>query len=581
MPLPDLPAGGENFPPVPVPGQGLDGVLSETTRATVCFGLDRPEVRDFGGRLPVALAVPGDAALALSALGWQAVWRLLAADPALAVQRVFCRPGQVPAAEDSGRPLTDFPVVAFSLCYEEDYLPVAAALVAAGIPLSSAARPDFPIVLGGGPLAFLNPAPILPALDLLFVGEAEAGLAAVLDRLRRQALAGADKARCLAAVADMPGVLVPGLTRTPVRRVVAACPGAPVLLADPAHSCFVSGHAAFRDMFLVEVNRGCPHGCRFCAAGYAYRPPRQAGRDALQALIEDVSPRKVGLVGTALTDWPDLLPFLTWLKKRGTKFSLSSVRADGITPELLAILREAGLRTLTLALEAPGERLRRAANKQLSVEALLRAVSLAGKHGVNHLKFYLIVGWPGETEADFDELAPLLRDIAAASSIGVGKRGVAHATLSVNPLVPKPFTPMQWAPMAAEAAIEAAYARVRAAVKPLKGFKVEVENASAARLQGLLARGDTALFGLVEQAVAAGSFRRALKTWDGDVAAYLDRPRDKDEAFPWDIVDVGVSRDFLWREWERYREGVPTAKCPPAGCQACRRCGIYSGGDGA
>ena len=554
----------------------MEGFLSEKTRAKVYFGLDRPETRDFGGRLPIALAVPGDAALALSALGWQAAWRLLAENPALAVERVFCRPGRPPAAEDSGLPLARFPVVAFSLCYEEDYLPVAAALAAAEIPLTSEARPDFPIVMGGGPLSFINPAPILPALDLLFVGEAEAGLADVMERLRQEALAGADKAACLAAVADMPGVLVPGRTKTPVARVVARCADAPGVLADPVHSCFVSGHAAFRDMFLVEVNRGCPYGCRFCAAGYVYRPPRQARLRDLQALVDDVTPRKVGLVGTALTDWPDLLPFLQWLKKRGTKFSLSSIRADGVTPELLAVLREAGLRTLTLALEAPSERLRRAANKHLSVEALLRAVALAGKHGVNHLKFYLIVGWPGETEADFASLAPLLREIAAAASIGVGKRGVAHATLSVNPLVPKPATPMQWAPMASEAAIEAAYAHVRAAAKPLKGFKVEVENASAARMQGLLARGDAALFPLIEEAVAAGSFRRALKSWDGDIAAYLDRERPRDEAFPWDVVESGVSRDFLWREWERYRDGVPTAKCPPAGCGDCRRCGIYA-----
>ncbi|WP_043793891.1 radical SAM protein [Solidesulfovibrio fructosivorans] len=546
--------------------------MSETSRARVHFGLDRPEVRDFGGRLPVALAVPGAEGLALSALGWQAVWRLLTDDQALAVERVFCRPDEAPMAEDSGRPLADFPVVAFSLCYEEDYLPAAAALTAADIPLTRDKRPDFPIVMGGGPLAFLNPAPFLPALDLLFVGEAEAGLPEVLAALRRAVLSGADKAACLAAVAHMPGVLVPGVTRTPVARACATDADAATVLADPAHSCFVSGHAAFRDMFLVEVNRGCPYGCRFCAAGYVYRPPRQARMAALQTLIEDVSPRKVGLVGTALTDWPDLLPFLAWLRERGTKFSLSSVRADGITPELLTILRQAGLRTLTLALEAPSERLRRAANKHLSLDALENAVALAGKYGINHLKFYVIVGWPGECPEDFDDLAPLLARVAEAASIGKGKRGVAHATLSVNPLVPKPATPMQWAPMASVAAIEAAYARVREAAKPLPGFRVEVENASMARMQGLLARGDERLFPLIEAAAASGSFRRALKTWDGDEAFYLDRERDKDEVFPWDIVDIGVSRDFLWREWERYQQGVPTAKCPPAGCAVCKRC---------
>lgn len=543
-------------------------------REKVYFGLDRPAVREWGGRLPVALVVPGEAAMALSALGWQAVWRLLDRDPALAVERVFCRTGQAPQTEDDGRPLAAFPVVAFSLAYEEEYLPALAALAAADIPQRRDRRPDFPIVMGGGPLAFLNPSPILPALDLLFVGEAEAGLAAVLGRLREACLSGADKAACLAAVADLPGVFVPGLTAIPVRRARACDPHQPTLLADPAHSCFVSGHAAFRDMFLIEVNRGCPHGCRFCAAGYVYRPPRQASLDGLQALIEDVGPRKVGLVGTALTDWPDLIPFLTWLRGRGTKFSLSSVRADGLTPELMTILRAAGLRTLTLALEAPSERLRRAVNKQLAVDDLLRAVTLAGKHGVNHLKFYLIVGWPGETPEDYRELGPLLDAVTAAGGIGQGKKGIAHATFSVNPLVPKPFTPMQWAPMASEAAIETAYGRVREAVAKRKGFRVEVEPASMARVQGLLARGDERLFPLL-LAATSGGLRRALRAWDGDPAAILDRERPRDEPLPWDFLDIGVSKDYLWREWERYNQGLATAKCPPAGCATCRRCGIY------
>lgn len=546
--------------------------MSDTRQANVYFGLDRPTVRDWGGRLPVALVVPGDTGFALSALGWQAVWKLLQRDDTMAVERVFCRSDQPPLAEDSGRKLAEFPVVALSLAYEEEYVTALSALSQADIPLRAAERPGFPIIMAGGPLAFLNPAPILPALDMLFVGEAEAGLAEVMATLRQAALAGADKAACLAAVAGMPGVLLPGRTTLPVRRQRVLAPDAPTLLPDPAHSCFVSGHAAFRDMFLVEINRGCPYGCRFCAAGFIYRPPRQAHLDDLTRLIEDVSPRKVGLVGTALTDWPDLIPFLTWLRKRKTKFSLASVRADGLTPELMALLRDAGLRTLTLALEAPSERLREAANKRLAVPDLLRAVALAGKHGVNHLKLYLIVGWPGETPEDYAALAPLLAQVAEAGGIGVGKRGIAHATLSVNPLVPKPFTPMQWAPMASEAAIETAYNQVREIIKPLKGFRFEAEPASLARVQGLIARGDERLFPLLATAAAGGGLRRALAAWDGDIGWYLDRQRPFEEPLPWDMLDIGVSRETLWREWQRYQAGQATPKCPPAGCPSCGRC---------
>lgn len=546
--------------------------MTQSRRGTVCFGLEKPDVRDWGGRLPVALVVPGDEGLALSALGWQAVWGVLSRDPTLAVERVFCRRGQAPVAEDSGRPLAEFPLIAFSLAYEEDAVPALAALAGAGVPLRATERCGFPLVLAGGPLAFINPAPFLPALDMLFVGEAEAGLEAALGRVRELVLAGADRAACLAAVAAMPGMLVPGLTSTPVKRVLDRRGDCPTTLPEPAYSRFVSGHAAFRDMFLIEVNRGCPHGCRFCAAGYVYRPPRQADVRTLRALVEEVAPRKVGLVGTALTDWGDLIPFLTWLRERGTKFSLSSVRADGITQELMTILRAAGLRTITLALEAASDRLRRAANKQLSREALLRAVTLAGKHGVNHLKLYVIVGWPGEAPGDIDELAPLLADVAAAGGIGQGRKGIAHATLSVNPLVPKPFTPLQWAPMAAEAAIEAAYDRIRAVIKPLKGFRMEAETPSAARMQGLLARGDERLFSLLTEAAAGRGLRRALSGWDGDVAWYLDRQRPRDEVFPWDCIDVGVAREYLWREWERYQAGLVTAKCPPTGCAGCGRC---------
>ena len=162
-------------------------------------------------------------------------------------------------------------------------------------------------------------------------------------------------------------------------------------------------------------------------------------------------------MGTALTDWPDLRAFLEWLKKRKTKFSLSSVRADGLTEDFLTFLRDAGARTLTLALEAPSERLRRAAGKRLDVEKLLDVVANVSRLQFNKLKLYLIVGWPGETDEDYAEFGDFLARLAEARAQGRGKKGkgLEVAILSVAPLVPKPFTPLQWAVMRPEAELAA------------------------------------------------------------------------------------------------------------------------------
>lgn len=553
------------------------GQTDRTLWDGVLYGRERPPVREWGGRLPVALVFAQPAATALSTLGWQVVWRLLTARPELAVERFFWDGGdEPPLAYDSGRPLADFPVIAFSLNFEEEYRGLIQVLDRAGIPVRRKARgTDWPLVLAGGPLGFLNPAPAAPAVDLFWVGEAEAGLDALLTCWAALALDGADKAALLDAAAGQPGAYLPDRPGEPVRRVISG--GGGRLLADPGASCFVSPEAEFRDMFLLEINRGCPYGCRFCAAGYIYRPPRHADAGVLRAAVEEANPAKVGLVGTALTDWPDLLPFLTWLGERGTKFSLSSLRADGMTQELLEFLRRTGTRSLTFALEGASRRLRRAMNKHLDEDVFLDAVRRVSALRFNHLKVYLIVGWPGETDEDYDELGEFLRRMAEAVDAGRGgkKKGVEHVTVSASCLVPKPWTPLQWAPMPSQADLEAVMRRVGALVKPLKGFRAMLEKPASARIQGLLARGDEKIFDLAELAAQPGmSWRRALREWDGDPATYLDRERAQNETFPWECIDTGVSREFLWQEWQRYKAVKPSARCAPTDCASCNACGL-------
>ena len=551
----------------------------------VYYGRERPPLKDWGGRLPVALVFAQPARVALSTLGWQVVWRLLDERPDIAVERFFWEGGDVPPrAYDSGRELAEFPVIAFSLNFEEEIRGVIQMLEGAAIAPRRAEREGWPLVLAGGPLAFLNPALAAPAVDLFWVGEAEAGFADLLSACAESALGGAEAEAFVREAAGRDGVYAPGVSTAPVRRVMAGDGGR--VLPTPGCSGFVSPESEFRDMFLLEVNRGCPYGCRFCAAGYVYRPPRHGRMEDLMAAVEAASPRKVGLVGTALTDWPDLLPFITWLHGRGIKFSLASLRADGLTDEFLEFLRRTGTRSLTLALEGASRRLRTAVNKQLDEEALLDAVARAARLQFNHLKLYLIAGWPGETREDYEELGEFLMRVAEAMNLGQGKRkkGVGHVTVSASCLVPKPWTPFQWAPMASEDDLERAMGWVRAAVKPLKGFRAMTEKPFSARLQALLARGDERVFDLAELASAPGmSWKKALKAWDGDQGRYLDRERAKDEAFAWECIDIGVDRAFLWREWEAYKRAKASRHCGERPCASCNICGMgkWLGREGA
>lgn len=532
---------------------------------------------EHGGRLPVALLVPGGEPLAVSALGWQAVHRMLVGLPGLAVERFHpLKPSEPSLSLEGGRALSSFPVVAASLAFEEDFLHLPRALAAAGVPPRAAERPQFPLVLAGGPCVFMNPAPMSPFVDAFFVGEAEAGLEGFALALRDAWLANTGKAEFLDKTKDLPGIYVPGRSRIPVRRAVFgdSASGLPC----PAYSAFTNRKSVFGDALLLEVNRGCPHGCRFCAAGFVYRPPRHASVEDLKAIVERERPRKVGLVGTALTDWPELLPFLTWLRERKISFGLSSLRADGLLPELLAELRASKVRTVTLALEGASERLRRVANKNLDAGVFLDAVRRCARSGVNHLKIYLIVGWPDETEADYAELeAFLARIVRAREEEGAGSgKNLMRITLAASSLVPKPWTPLQWAPMASEQALAQRFRQLKTMVKPFRGVTLAADSPFQARLQGLLARGDESVADLIELAAERGGWKKGLELWPGDAAAFLDRERGRDEPFPWEVVDAGVDRGYLWREWLRGKKALQTPACPQEGCATCRACGMES-----
>jgi radical SAM superfamily enzyme YgiQ (UPF0313 family) len=549
--------------------------VTVSDRAPALFhGRSAPLPKEWGGRLPVALIFPERADHALSTLGWQVVYRLLAARDELAVERFFWDSASPrPRSVDSGRDLGLYPLILFSLNFEGDFPTVLRMLAAAGIPVRAAERPAWPLVLAGGPVAFLNPFPLTPALDGIFCGEAEAGLIDVLARVSEAWIHGRDKASVLSAIAAMPGVLIPGQSPEPVRRQIAL--GAKRELRGPAYSCFVSSESQFRDMLLLEVNRGCPYGCRFCAAGSIYKPPRHAAMGDLQDIVDQCAPRKVGLVGTALTDWPDLLPFLRWLQDRRIKFSLSSLRADGLTDEFLEFLRKTGTRSVTLALEGASRRLRAAMNKHFSEDAFLDAVARISRLQFNTLKLYMITGWPGENESDWLEFEDFLARIDAARKHGQGgrKQGVELISLSVSCLVPKAWTALQWADFPDEEWFRQAMKRFKTAIGKFKGMRFSGENPGQARVQAFLAKGGEEIFPCLELAAERG-LSAALREYESLADEILARQPDRDAVFPWERLEIGVSRRFLYGEWIKYRHAVMTAPCPRVGCGSCRLCGM-------
>ncbi len=548
-----------------------------------------------GGRLGVALVYPNLHRLGMANLGVHAVYRLLNAHPDVRCERAFLpEGGGEPRTVESGAPLRAFDVVAFSLSFEDDHANVLRLLAGAGIPLRAARRDGSnPLVVAGGIAIQINPEPVAPFFDALLVGEGEALLPPFLDALRAARDARADRPELLRALAGLRGVYVPGLvdveyadTRAPDGRWViarTARDGAPPRVAR-VHLPDLRGvatsravdtpGASFGDLYLTEVARGCLWGCRFCAAGFVQRPYREVDLATLEREAREGIARgqRVGLVGPATSDHSGLDPLTATIAGAGGTFSPSSLRVDAIGPELARRMAEGGERTVTLAPEAGTERLRRVVNKELSDGRIVRAAEDAIAAGMTGVKLYFMCGLPTETEEDVQGMAALaLRIREEVLRPWAKRRGrMGRITLSVNPFVPKPWTPFQWAPLAPREALEGARRLLERTLRP-KGIEVESLSAREAFLQTLLSRGDRRVADLLElaQGETGGNLRAALRRWPHAPEFFVHREIGLDEDLPWDVLDQGVTKEFLAREWRRGKGAQLTPRCAVGTCRAC------------
>ncbi len=549
-----------------------------------------------GTRMRVALAYPNSYFVGMSNLGMHIIYDLLNKRDDVACERFF-----LPDRRDISRyentktplisvesqtPLYEFDVIAFAISFEMDYFHVIKMLQLGRVPVKAEERKaSDPILIAGGPCPTFNPEPLSAIFDAFVIGEGEVIVPQMMDVIQMSRVESWPRQKLLEELAKVPGVYVPRLYHheydpdgklisiTPVGKAPSHVSRQWVKDLDeyPAHTVVLTDDTEF-NFYLIETARGCGRQCRFCMAGYCFRRPRNRSLSVIEQEVREALPyqKKIGLMGAAISDYPEIDALCKNILGTGLSMSVASFRADSVTEELVESLAASGLKTITIAPEAGSARMRAIINKGIEEHHVFETMHLGIRAGIRNFKLYIMIGLPGEEVADIDAIIDMAERLEA-DMLRLGCRGTL--TLSINPFVPKPFTPFQWEPMAQKRYIESSIERIKRALKKHKRILVHMESIKEANIQAILARGDRRVGeALILAARQGGSkmFRRAMKECRLSEEEYLYREREETEHLPWAILDQGVTNGFLVQEREKAFRLEKTLAC----FEGCHRCGV-------